>query len=109
LGAAYRRGQVFDSSGKPAAAIIAFEQVLAATPGPMRVPDAEELISDAPHLQARASFQNDFEPPGAASQVRGEVQDRLVRLYAAVGRTDKVLETQLAQFEAAENRMEELA
>ena len=109
LSAAYRRGQVFDSSGKPAEAITAFEQVLAATPGPIQMPDAEEQISEAPHLQARAFFQGDFEPPGAASLVGSEVRDRLVRLYAAVGRTDKVLETQLAQFEAAENRIEDLA
>jgi HEAT repeat protein len=109
LSAAYRRGQVFDSSGKPAEAITAFEQVLAATPGPIQMPDAEEQISEAPHLQARAFFQGDFEPPGAASLVGSEVRDRLVRLYAAVGRTDKVLETQLTQFEAAENRIEDLA
>lgn len=109
LSAAYRRGQILDSGGKPAEAITAFEQVLAATPGPIKVPDAEEQISEAPHLQARAVFQSDFGPPGAASLGRGEVQDRLVRLYAAVGRTDKVLETQLAQFETTENRIEDLA
>ncbi|MCX6873985.1 MAG: HEAT repeat domain-containing protein [Verrucomicrobia bacterium] len=109
LSAAYRRGQVFDSNGQPAEAITAFEQVLAATPGPMQVPDAEERISEAPHHQASAFFQSDLVQPGATPLVRGEVQDRLVRLYAAVGRTDKVLETELSQFDADERRLETLA
>ncbi len=109
LSAAYRRGQVYDSGQKPAEAIAAFEQVLAEAPGPVRLPDAEEQISEAPHLQSRAFFQSDFVvQPGATTLVRGDVQDRLVRLYAAAGRTDKVLETQLAQFDDDERRLENL-
>jgi len=107
LSAAYRRGLVFDSYQKPADAIAAFEQVLALPPGPVNLPDADERISETPYQASQTqAFQDDLpEVPGGRSLATGEVRKRLVRLYAAVGRTDKVLDTELAEFAADEARL----
>ncbi len=109
LTSAYRRGLMYEEYKQAAEAVVEFEKVLALKPAPMRLPDADEQISEAPHLQAQAAF--------VPSRMQGleamptdtlQVQDRLVRLYSALGRTDKATEIQLAQFESDEQRLQSL-
>lgn len=106
---AFRRGLVFETYQKHAGAISAFEQVLVAPPGPMSLPEPEERISESPYQQSSA-YQDVLGPPGSRTPAMayGEVRDHLVRLYAAAGRTDKVLEIEFAQFDADDKRLENL-
>lgn len=102
--AAYRRGLVCDRARKTAEAITAFDEVLAAQPGPVRLPEPEEPISEAPHHQARAWDQLDVPLPGTTVLARGEVLDRLVRLQASLGHTNQVLDLLFDQFGSDESR-----
>ena len=105
--AAFRRGLVYDSYHKVAEAITAFEQVLTSNPGPVNLPDAEERVAEGTYQAAQAvAFQDDLAVGDRAwPQAVGEAREQLVRLYAAVGRADKVMETELAQFAADESRI----
>ena len=109
LTAACRRGMVYEEFQWAAEAVAEYEKALAMKPAPVQLPDAEEQISESPHLQARAFFPGQLgqtEPSPLASL---QLQDQLTRLYAALGRTDKVLEMELAQCESNESRLQDLA
>lgn len=106
---ACRRGMIFEEYQKTADAVAEFEKALEMKSGVANLPDAGEQISEAPHLQARATL------PEGIRQGRGSVfdaaqlRDRLIRLYAAEGRTDKAMELELAQVESDENRLGSLS
>ena len=86
-----------------------FEKALAMKPSPVRLADAEEQISESPHLQSRAFFPGQLDQTAPSPLASLQLQNRLARLYAALGRTDKVLEMELAQCESDENRLQNLA
>ena len=96
-----RRGQMLDEHRKPAEAVTAFEQVLASAPSAMKLPEVDELASDTLHFGSHGDFSQ-------SAGSHGEVRKTLMRLYAALGRTDKVLEMQLSLFDADEARLEYL-
>jgi HEAT repeat protein len=108
LTSAYRRGLIDEEYKKTAEAVVEFEKVLALKPTPMRLPDAEEQISEAPHMQSRPFFPGQMESMEGMPLDSIQVKDRLVRLYSALGRADKAMEIQLAQFESDERRLESL-
>lgn len=56
VSAAYRRGLVFEASGKTDEAVIAFEQALAAEPQPLDAPDADEnQLEQLHHIEEMAT------------------------------------------------------
>jgi HEAT repeat protein len=108
LTSAYRRGLIYEEYHKNSEAAAEFEKVLAMKPGPMRLPDPEEQIRERQQSQVAQAF-SPAQLNGLASLLEPlQVMDRLVRLYSALGRADKAMDLQLAQFEKDERRLESL-
>jgi HEAT repeat protein len=109
LTVACRRGLAYEEFQQTAEAVAEFEKAIALKPAPVQLPDAEEQISESPHLQARAFFPGQLDQTEPAPLASLQLQDRLARLYTALGRTDKVLDMELAQCESNESRLQNLA
>lgn len=106
LTSAYRRGLMYEEYKHNAEAVVEFEKVLAIKPSPTRLPDADERILEEPYPQASAAaFPARMPGREAAPTDTLRVQDRLVRLYSALGRMDRAMEIELAQFESDEGRL----
>lgn len=109
LTTACRRGMAFEEFQKSAEAVAEFEKALAMKSGPVRLPDTEEQISESPHLQSRAFFPGQSDRTEYAPLAALRLPERLARLYAALGQSEKVLALELAQCETEENRLSSLA
>ena len=99
------RGLAYEEFQQTAEAVAEFEKALAMKPAPVQLPDGEEQISESPYQQAQAFFPGQLEHTESSPLAALQLQDRLARLYAALGRTDKVLEMELAQCESTEGRL----
>ena len=108
LTVACRRGLAYEEFQQTAEAVAEFEKALAMKPAPVQLPDGEEQISESPYQQAQAFFPGQLEHTESSPLAALQLQDRLARLYAALGRTDKVLEMELAQCESNEGRLQNL-
>lgn len=105
LTAAYRRGLVFDDAQKVVEATAAFEKVRE-LPIPKdataNVPDFEEVTSDRGQF-AQSGGIGYWGQGEATSQLKSSATQHLIRLYAAQGQTEKVLDLKLEQAESHTN------
>jgi HEAT repeat protein len=93
---AYRRGVVLEANGMTTEAVEAFEQVL-----PAGLANGEVGVSEASPDSATIRILH-------GHQSTADVRERLKRLYAALGRMDKVMEMEFAQFEESESQLQNL-
>jgi HEAT repeat protein/tetratricopeptide (TPR) repeat protein len=110
---AYRRGLVYEEFQKNAEAAAEYERVLALPYSAPRLPDPEEALPNYGQAIALISQYNPLidgglETPEAKAFIHSQVLERLQRLYAALGKTDKVLDTTLRQLEVNPALLENL-
>ena len=105
LTAAYRTGLVFDDARKVVEATEAFENVRG-LPIPAEsvanIPDVEEVTSDRGQF-AQAAFIDSIGPRGLNTQLKSTATQHLLRLYAAQGQTEKVMDLTLELAESNVN------
>ena len=102
---AYRRALAYEDTKKVAEAAAEYEKALALAYVPPDVPDLDEeatqrlFLSSAP----RQLLMRGLDPwtPGGRSQFLSQLLERLQRLYAALGETDRALDTMLRQLDVS--------
>ncbi|MEA3208072.1 MAG: hypothetical protein QOE70_1129 [Chthoniobacter sp.] len=100
LSAEYRRGLIYEAGQKIPEAVAAFEKALVLPASVLELADPEEEAVE--HSAMSAMAQMSVGPAAALSGVgiQTEVLGRLLRLYSALGQTEKALEATLGQFAA---------
>ncbi len=99
ISTACRRGQTYESAGKPAEAAQAYEQVLALPFTPPKLPDADEEAVQSSMMRQSAMVAPGPHMPAGRAYFQADILRRLGRLYGALGKPDKAFEVSLREFE----------
>ena len=100
LSHAYRRAVAFENTQKTMDAIEAYEQTLALPYRKPNLPDPDEEIVQQNMMRQAALPVAQFNSAPGRAPLQAQILDRLRRLYASLGQSDKVFETTLRQFDA---------
>ena len=108
--AACRRGMVYEDLKKLPEAVVEYEKALTMRADSVSLPDRDEELDQRNMMQQRAvRFSRSPDAPGAAGRsVQFDLLGRLDRLYAALGQSEKVLETSLRRLDLDDQALEQL-
>ena len=108
LTSAWRRGLLFEEHGKVTEAIAEYEQALNLPYSPPDLPDPDEQEADQAMMRQVIPVHVDPASTAGRAQFQSDILARLNRLYASQGKTDKVLEISLRQFDHNESLIADL-
>ena len=107
LTATYRRGRVYEELREHDLAVAEYEKLPALPDAPVALPDADEDVVQRSVMVQRAMPFPGFDGVARdAAWIRRDAADRLTRLYASQGKTDKVLEKELQRLELDKTTLE---